>query len=173
MAKIKEPKKSNFTLKKFKLKDNRVIADYNYLHDEQNNEIREYNGVKIPLLAHPDLISLYNQLREYVLREFYIEPNSENLTLVDVTGVQILDRKVLISSNFNTLHGEIVNLNTSKINLDESESGFEAEIDVIIDAIIDEVFQYLFKGKYSNPTLFGDDKEEVKGGLNGQVLKAV
>lgn len=174
MAKIKDAKKSNFSLKKFKLQDSKVVADYNYLHDDNHGEIREYKGVKIPLQAHPDLVSLYNQLREYVLREFYIEPTSENLTLVDVTSVQIMDRKVLISANFNTLHGEVVNLNTSKIDLDGAESGVESEIDVIVDSVVDEVFKYLFKGKRADPTLFEEVEEKktdevvkfVKGGLN-------
>lgn len=34
MAKIKDAKKENFELKKIKIKDNKVITDYAYIHDE-------------------------------------------------------------------------------------------------------------------------------------------
>jgi len=168
MAKIKDAKKMNFTLKKFKIKDGKVITDYKYLHDENpDSEVREYNGVKIPLQPHPDLVSLYNQLREYVLKEFYIEVTDENLMQVNVTSVSVDNRLCVINSEFDTLHGSKVPLNTSKINLDDNESGLESEIDVVLDSIIDEVFQYLFKGKRADPTLFQDEeKVEPKSGLN-------
>lgn len=169
MAKIKDAKKVNFTLKKFKIKDGKVITDYKYIHDENpDSEIREYNGVKIPLQPHPDLVSLYNQLREYVLKEFYIEPTDENLMQVVVSSVSVENRFCVINAEFDTLHGKKVNLSTSKINLDENESGLEDEIDVIIDSINDEVFQYLFKGKRADPTLFQEVEKETPpaSGLN-------
>ena len=178
MAKIKDAKKVNFTLKKFKIKDSKVITDYKYLHDENpDSEIREYNGVKIPLQPHPDLVSLYNQLREYVLKEFYIEVTDENLMQVVVSSVSVENRLCVINAEFDTLHGGKVNLSTSKINLDDNESELEDEIDVVLDSIIDEVFQYLFKGKRADPTLFQDDEKapEKVGGLNvdEKHLKAV
>jgi hypothetical protein len=169
MAKIKDAKKANFVLKKFKIKDGKVVTDYNYLHDENPDaEIREYKGVKIPLQPHPDLVSLYNQLREYVLKEFYIDPSAENIMQVEVTSVSIENRLCVISTEFDTLHGKKVPLQTSKINLDDNESGLEDEIDVVLDSIIDEVFSYLFKGKRADPTLFQDSEKapEKVGGLN-------
>lgn len=179
MATIKNAKKENFELKKFKIKDGKAIADYVYKHDENpDSEKRLYPGVKIPLQPHPDLISLFNQLREYVLREFYIEPTTENLAQVKVNSIHLSgeDEKlsVIISSNFDTLHSKKVALNTSSILLSGSDTGLEAEIDAILDSVIDEVFQYLFKGKRADPTLFEEPIKEI-GGLNTDEkhLKAV
>jgi len=177
MAKIKDAKKTNFTLKKFKIKDGKVVTDYNYLHDENpDSETREYKGVKIPLQPHPDLVSLYNQLREYVLKDFYIESTPENLMQVDVTSVSVDNRLCIINAEFDTLHGSKVNISTSKINLDDNETSLESEIDAVLDSIHDEAFEYLFRGKRADPTLFQDEeKEEPKSGLNvdDNHLKAV
>lgn len=167
MATIKNAKKQNFELKKIKIKDGKVIVDYVYKHDENpDSEKRIYPGVKIPLQPHPDLISLFGQLREYVLREFYIEPTTENLAQVKVNSISLSgeDEKlsVVISSNFDTLHAKTVALNTSSILLSGDDTGLEAEIDVIVDSIIDETFNYLFKGKRADPTLFQSQDDSKK-----------
>ena len=178
MSKIKDAKKANFELKKFKFTEKNTIAEYLYLHEEKN-EKRNYI-VKTPAKAHPDLWSLFNQLREYVCREFYIEPTPENLLQVDVNSISVENRLCVISVTFDTLHGKKVSVSTSKINLDDNETGLEEEIDAIIDAVNDEVFQYLFKDKRADPELFSEEnaedsepKEEVKSGLNISTMKKV
>jgi len=174
MSKIKDAKKANFELKKFKLVKGTAVASYKYLHDEKEVHEKRIYDVKIPGKPHIDLVSLYNQLREYVCREFYIEPSAENLTLVDVTSVSIDNRLCVINANFNTLHGGVISLLTSKINLDDNESGLEEEIDAIVDAINDEVFQYLFKDKRADPELFSEVAEETpESGLNLPKLQKV
>ena len=186
MAKITDAKRPNFELKKFKLKNNRVITDYTYLHDENpDSEKREYKGVMIPLLPHPDLTCLFLQLREYLLREFYIEPTAENINQVTISSINLSGENeslgVIICGVLESLHGGKVPLNSAKIVFSKSDTGLEGEIDVIIDALIDEAFKYLFKGKRADPTLFEDSdvnetkvfdaeviptKERPKGGLN-------
>lgn len=179
MSKIKDAKKSNFQLKKFKIKDGKTIADYFYKHDENpDSEKREYPGVKIPLQPHPDLISLFNQLREYVLKDFYIEPTIENLAQVKINSISVSGEDenlaVIISSTFETLHSQKVALNTGRIIMSNTDTGLEAEIDVILDSIIDEVFQYLFKGKRADPTLFEQPTENNSGlNIDESHLKAV
>lgn len=175
MATIKNAKKENFELKKFKIKDGRVITDYSYKHDENiDKEKRFYPGVKVPLQPHPDLISLFGQLREYVLRDFYIDPTPENLAQIRINSISLHgedDKKsVIISSRFDTLHSKTVALNTGSILLSGTDTGLEAEIDVIIDSIIDESFQYLFKGKRADPTLFEEKEEENISGLNNKPI---
>lgn len=167
MSKIKDAKKNNFVLKKFKIKNGVVITDYHYTHDENPDlETREYKGVKIPLQPHPDLISLYNQLSEYVLKEFYIDYTNDNLMQLNVTSVSIENRLCVIDAEFDTLHGKKVNISTSKINLDGNVSGLESEIDVVLDSIIDETFKYLFKGKRADPEIFDNVCENGEIGLN-------
>ena len=172
MAKFKA-KKENFNLTQFKLKDGKGIINYSYLHDENpHKEIREYNSVKIPLLIHDDLKSLLNQLREYVLKEYYIEPTPENLMQVRVNSIKIENRLCVIGCEFDTLHGGTVNLTTSKIMLDESHTELESEIDAILDSIITEVYDYIFNCKTSAPELFEEVEEsKVVSGLNGTLQK--
>lgn len=179
MAAIKNAKKTNFKLKKFVINDGKTSVDYSYKHDENpDSEIRVYPGVKIPLQPHPDLVSLFNQFREYVLKEFYIDPTVENLAQVTVKSITLSgdgdNTGIIISSVFDTLHGGKVALNTSNIILSGEDTGLEAEIDAILDSIIDEVFQYLFKGKRADPTLFGAETEsEDRSGLNTPQLSKV
>lgn len=179
MSKLKDGKKENFELLKFKIKDGKGVVDYRYNHTENpQKETRQYNGVKIPLLVHSDLSSLFTQLREYVLKDIYIEPTAENLMQVTVESVSIENKICVISGKLNCLHGGDISIKTSKINLEESFTGLEAEIDVICDSIIDEVFEYVFKCKSSAPELFAEIEETestetkekvvkvIKGGLN-------
>ena len=172
MAKFKA-KKENFKLTLFKLKDGKGIANYVYTHDENpEKESREYSSVKIPLLVHEDLTSLFNQLREYILKEYYIEPTPENLMQVRVNSIKLENRLCTVGCEFDTLHGGTVNLSTSKIMLDENETELESEIDAIVDSIFDEVFEYIFNCKTSAPELFGDsDGPAVVSGLNGTLQK--
>lgn len=188
MAAIKNAKKKNFELKKFKIKNNRVITDYVYLHDENpDSEKREYKGVIIPLLPHPDLTCLFLQLREYLLREFYIEPSVENINQVTITSINLSgeDEKlgVIICGVLESLHGGKLAMNSSRIVFAKDETGLEGEIDVIVDTLVDESFKYLFEGKRADPTLFQEfegtediqtfdaevipaKEEKRKGGLN-------
>ncbi|ASD51644.1 hypothetical protein [Flavobacterium phage FCOV-F18] len=168
-----KPTKSNFDLKKVKFDGKKVLVEYDYSHKRQDFNEKWTNGTKIPCVPHPDLIALFNQLREYVLKEFYVEPTVDNLSLVDITTVSLDDRKCVISANFNTLHGGIVNVNTSKIDLDYSETGLEAEIDAIVDAMIDEVFKLLFENKRADPTLFATEPEIGLNNSGSNLMKAV
>lgn len=137
---------------------------------------RIYPGIKIPLQPHHDLTSLFNQLREYVLRDFYIEPSLENLAQITINSISLNgeDEKltVIISSTFETLHSEKTALNTGRILLNDDNTGLEAEINAIVDSIIDETFKYLFKGKRADPTLFEIETENQEG-LNVPLQKVV
>lgn len=178
-------KKENFELLKFKIKDGKGIVDYRFTHLENpEKETREYKGVKIPILVHPDLKSLLSQLREYLLKDIYIEPIPENLMQLEINSISIENRICVISGELDCLHGGKIPVKSSKINLDESFTGLEEEIDAIADSIIDEAFEYVFKCKSSAPELFSelndsevDDTEVIdseplknakiiKGGLN-------
>lgn len=165
MAAIKDAKKGNFELKKLKIKSGKVITDYVYLHDENpDSEKREYKGVVVPLIPHPDLNSLFSQLREYLLKDFYIDATPENIMYLEITSINLSGeeekRGLIINGVFETLHGGKVALNSSRILLEDNATGLEEEIDVIVDAIIDESFKYLFKGKRADPTLF-EPLEEI------------
>ena len=167
MSKIKDAKKANFELKKFKIKDGKVISDYTYLHDENpDSEKRLYPGVRIPLQPHQDLTCLFLQLREYLLKEYYIEATPENLCQVTVTSISLSGEDenlgVVISGVLESLHGGKIAMNTSRIVFSKDDTGLEGEVDAIIDSVIDEGFKYLFKGKRADPTLFEETENEEK-----------
>lgn len=179
MAQIKDAKKANFELKKFKVKNGKVVTDYIYRHDENPDaEFREYKGVVIPLQPHPDLLMLFSQLREYLLRDYYIEPSAENLMQVEISSVGLSGSDetygCIINGVLDGLNGGRLALNSSRIVFSKDESGIEQEVEVIIDSIIDESFKYLFKGKRADPTLFesldADSDVEDKEVLDAEVM---
>lgn len=134
--------------------------------------------------VHPDLLGLFSDLRAIVGRTFNITsfltllesdemklPESkkmlarnfadELLKKIEVRGVSWSgsdeNTGVVITAVFETPNGLKTCINTPRIKMATISFGFEEELETIVDAIKTEVYAYLFKGKQSQLSLFGDN----------------
>lgn len=137
--------------------------------------------------VHPDLMGLFDDLRNIVGRVFNITsfltllesddmklPESkkamarsfadELLRKIDVRGVSWSGTDdnvgVVITAVFETPNGLKTCINTPRIKLAQISFGFEEELESIANAIKTEVYEYLFKGKQAQLSLFGEPEQE-------------
>ena len=132
--------------------------------------------------VHPDLLGLFEDLRNIVARVFNI---TSFLTFLDaeVVNHNVQDRArafadellekievrglswsgtgdksgVVITAVYETANGLKTCINTPRIVLATISFGFEEELEAIVESIKKEVYAYLFKGKQAQMSLFGDN----------------
>ena len=132
--------------------------------------------------VHPDLLGLFDDLRNIVGRVFNI---TSFLTLFDTDEMKLNDAKkmiarkfadellqkidvrgiswsgtgenvgVIITSVFETPNGLKTCINTPRIKMAQISFGFEEELEKIVEEVKKEVYAYLFKGKQAQLSLFG------------------
>ena len=132
--------------------------------------------------VHPDLLGLFDDLRNIVGRVFNI---TSFLTLFDTDEMKLTDAKkmiarkfadellgkievrgiswsgtddnvgVIITSVFETPNGLKTCINTPRIKMAQISFGFEEELEKIVEEVKKEVYAYLFKGKQAQMSLFG------------------
>ena len=130
--------------------------------------------------VHPDLLGLFEDLRNIVARVFNI---TSFLTFLDaeVVNHNIQDRArafadellekievrglswsgtgdksgVVITAVYETANGLKTCINTPRIVLATISFGFEEELETIVETVKKEVYAYLFKGKQAQMSLFG------------------
>ena len=132
--------------------------------------------------VHPDLLGLFDDLRNIVGRVFNI---TSFLTLFDTDEMKLTDAKkmiarkfpdellgkievrgiswsgtddnvgVIITSVFETPNGLKTCINTPRIKMAQISFGFEEELDKIVAEVKKEVYAYLFNGKQAQMSLFG------------------
>lgn len=130
--------------------------------------------------VHPDLLGLFEDLRNIVARVFNI---TSFLTFLDaeVVNHNIRDRArafadellekievrglswsgtgdksgVVITAVYETANGLKTCINTPRIVLATISFGFEEELETIVETVKKEVYAYLFKGKQAQLSLFG------------------
>lgn len=132
--------------------------------------------------VHPDLLGLFDDLRNIVGRVFSI---TSFLTLFETDEMKLTDAKkmiarkfadellekievrgiswsgtaenvgVVITSVFETPNGLKTCINTPRIKMDQISFGFEEELETIVEQVKKEVYAYLFKGKQAQMSLFG------------------
>ena len=130
--------------------------------------------------VHPDLLGLFDDLRNIVARVFNI---TSFLTFLDaeVVNHNIQDRArafadellekievrglswsgtgdksgVVITAVYETANGLKTCINTPRIVLATISFGFEEELETIVETVKKEVYAYLFKGKQAQLSLFG------------------
>ena len=132
--------------------------------------------------VHPDLLGLFDDLRNIVGRVFNI---TSFLTLFDTDEMKLTDAKkmiarkfadellgkievrgiswsgtddnvgVIITSVFETPNGLKTCINTPRIKMAQISFGFEEELEKIVEEVKKEVYAYLFKGKQAQLSLFG------------------
>lgn len=181
---LQTPSEKNFNLSKVKLNPNGGLqADYQVTETVGNEpSITDYHA-SVSRDIHPDLRGLFEDLRPIVGRVFNITsfltllesdemklPESKKLlartfanelvSKIDVRGVSWSgtddNTGVVITAVFETPNGLKTCINTPRIKMAQISFGFEEELEKIVDAIKTEVYQFLFKGKQAQLSLFGD-----------------
>lgn len=179
------PSEKNFSLEKVKLaKDGGLEAQYEVAEtnggESYVNNYHVTNGKEI----HPDLKQLFKDLRPIVARVFGMtsflsmleSPDmklaeskliqargfaDEILSNIDVRGVSYSGQDdnvgVIITSVYTTGNGLKTCINTPRIKLATVSFGFEEELEMIVGNIEREVYQFLFKGKQAQLSLFGQE----------------
>lgn len=182
------PSEKNFSLEKVKLaKDGGLEAQYEVVEtnggESYVNNYHVTNGKEI----HPDLKHLFDDLRPIVARVFGMtsflsmleSPEmklsdskllqarafaEEILMNIDVRGVSYSGQDdnvgVIITSVYTTGNGLKTCINTPRIKLATVSFGFEEELEKIVGDIEREVYQFLFKGKQAQLTLFGQEPSD-------------
>lgn len=138
--------------------------------------------------VHPDLLGLFEDLRNIVGRVFNITsfltllesdemklPESKRLLArdfadellqkIDVRGISWSGTEdnvgVVITSVFETPNGLKTCINTPRIKIAQISFGFEEQLETIVDAVKAEVYAYLFKGKQAQLSLFGQPGDDM------------
>lgn len=187
MEEFQIPSEKNFNLSKVKLNPNGGLQAEYQLTESVGGElsVTDYHA-SVTRDIHPDLKGLFEDLRPIVGRIFNITsfltllesddmklPESkkilarnfadELLQKIEVRGVSwsgAEDNKgVVVTAVFETPNGLKTCINTPRIKLAQISFGFEEELEAIVDRIQTEVYEFLFKGKQAQLSLFGDGSE--------------
>lgn len=182
-----KPQLKDFNLTKVKLVDGGLVANYQ-LTEVIGGEpsVNDYQ-VSADRCIHPDLQSLFKDLRSVVGRVFGL---TSFLTITDGKELGLSEAKkevarayangildkidvrglswsgsdesigIVITSVYETPNGLKTCINTPRIKVAQISFGFEEEIEQIADAIKNEVYEYLFNGKQQQLFLFGETPNE-------------
>jgi len=137
--------------------------------------------------VHPDLLGLFDDLRNIVGRVFNITSflsllesddfklteskkalarsfADELLQKIEVRGVAWSgtgdNAGVVITSVYETPNGLKTCINTPRMKMATISFGFEEELEQIVEQIKNEVYAYLFKGKQAQMSLFGQSAQD-------------
>ena len=188
---LQTPADKNFNLSKVKLNPHGGLqADYQVTETVGGEpSVTDYHA-NVTRDIHPDLSGLFEDLRPIVARVFNI---SSFLTLMESKEMGLSDAKknlarvfaqelidkidvrgvswsgtddnvgVIITAVFETPNGLKTCINTPRIKTAQISFGFEEEMEKIVDAIKKEVYEFLFKGKQAQLSLFGDQPAGESG----------
>lgn len=188
---LQTPAEKNFNLSKVKLNPNGGLqADYQVTEIVGGEpSVTDYHA-NVTRDIHPDLRGLFEDLRPIVARVFNItsfltlmesdemkltESNKllarqfakELVAKIDVRGVSWSGTDdnvgVIITAVFETPNGLKTCINTPRIKTAQISFGFEEEMEKIVDAIKKEVYEFLFKGKQAQLSLFGEQPAGESG----------
>ena len=178
------PIEKNFNLSKVKLNPNGGLqADYQITETIGGElSVTDYHA-NVTRDIHPDMRGLFEDLRPIVARVFNItsfltlmesydmkltEPKkllarqfaAELIAKIDVRGVSWSGTDdtvgVIITAVFETPNGLKTCINTPRIKMAQISFGFEEELETIVGNIKKEVYEFLFKGKQAQLSLFGE-----------------
>lgn len=182
------PSEKNFSLEKVKLaKDGGLEAQYEVVESKGGELYVNNYHVTNAMEIHPDLKQLFKDLRPIVARTLGMtsflsmlespdmklndaklrqarEFAEEILSNIDVRGVSYSGEDdnvgVVITSVFTTGNGLKTCINTPRIKLATVSFGFEEELEKIVGDIEREVYEFLFRGKQAQLSLFGQEQEQ-------------
>jgi len=184
---VQVPEEKDFNLSKVKIEKNGGLKVSYQITQVINNEPsiidREETRNSDP---HPDLKGLFKDLRSIVGRVFNTtsfltlaeskefgaskaqkdmarDLSNEILDKIDVRGVSWSGTDdnigVIVTAVFETPNGLKTCINTPRIKLSQISFGFEEELEKICQSIKSEVYEFLFKGKQAQLSLFGEQPE--------------
>lgn len=188
---LQTPSEKNFNLSKVKLNPGGGLqADYQVTETIGGEpSVTDYHA-NVTRDIHPDLRGLFEDLRPIVARVFNI---TSFLTLLESDEMKLTDAKkmlarnfaaeliskievrgvswsgsddnvgVIITAVFETPNGLKTCINTPRIKMAQISFGFEEELETIVTAIKKEVYEFLFKGKQAQMSLFGDQPAGESG----------
>lgn len=185
------PTKEKFSLSKVKLlKDGGLDVHYEVTEVVGNESYTESYTNKYHVLSakdiHPDLRSLFNDLRPVMGRIFNITSfktmiatpefkatkkqteiaesfAEECLNNIEVRGVSLSGQDdnvgVVLTGLFTVSNNQKTAINTPRLKYNTETFGFEEELENIVCDIENEVYAFLFEGKKAQLELFGADGE--------------
>lgn len=175
----------NFELKRVKFIPNGLEVDYNDCMNVDGETVKTFHKVKRPEYPHPDLQKEAGKLRGYIVRLMGLM-NFANITYlsdlskqdkelnklfqdffeIQATRVSIREivrdegnNTVIIKYEFAGTDLSLFKMQTPKINLEGEILKFEIDMDSDLESMKHEIFDYLFKGKRAQLSMFGEIAE--------------
>ena len=175
----------NFELKRVKFIPNGLEVDYNDCMNVDGETVKTFHKVKNPEYPHPDLPNAAGKLRGYIVRLMGLM-NFANITYLsdlskqdkeldkqfkdffEIQATRITIREIVRDEEKNTviikyeitgIDLSLFKMQTPKINLEGEILKFEIDMNTDLEGMKHEIFDYLFKGKRSQLSMFGDIAE--------------
>lgn len=175
----------NFELKRVKFIPNGLEVDYDDCMNVDGETVKTFHKVKNPEYPHPDLKNEAGKLRGYIVRLMGLM-NFANITYLsdlskqdkeldnqfkdffEIQDTRIIIREivrdeekntVIIKYEFTGTDLSLFKMQTPKINLEGEILKFEIDMDTDLEGMKHEVFDYLFKGKRAQLSMFGEIAE--------------
>lgn len=181
------PSEKNFSLSKVKLaKNGGIDVHYEVVEVVGNESYCNKYHVESAKDIHPDLMTLFKNLRPIMARLFNITSfltlvetddfkatkkqkdiardfADEEMQNIEVRGVSFSGADdnvgVVLTGLFTFSNGQKAAINSPRIKFDLFKFGFEDELEQICEEIEKETYLFLFKGKKAQLELFGADGE--------------
>lgn len=175
----------NFELKRVKFIPNGLEVDYNDCMNVDGEIVKTFHKVKNPEYPHPDLHHATETLRKYIVRLMGLM-NFANITYLsdlskqdkeldkqfkdffEIQATRIMIREivrdeekntVIIKYEFTGTDLSLFKMQTPKINLEGEVLQFEIAMNTDLEGMKHEIFDYLFKGKRAQLSMFGEIAE--------------
>lgn len=175
----------NFELKRVKFIPNGLEVDYNDCMNVDGETVKTFHKVKNPECPHPDLPNAAGKLRGYIVRLMGLM-NFVNITYLsdlskqdkeldkqfkdffEIQATRIIIREivrdeekntVIIKYEFTGIDLSLFKMQTPKINLEDEILKFEIDMNTDLEGMKHEIFDYLFKGKRAQLSMFGEIAE--------------
>lgn len=175
----------NFELKRVKFLLNGLEVDYNDCMNVDGETVKTFHRVKNPEYPHPDLKNAAGKLRGYIVRLMGLM-NFANITYLsdlskqdkeldkqfkdffEIQATRIMIREIVRNEEKNTViikyeftgtDLSLFKMQTPKIFLEGEILKFEIDMNTDLDGMKHEIFDYLFKGKRSQLSMFGEIAE--------------
>lgn len=175
----------NFELKRVKFIPNGLEVDYNDCMNVDGETVKTFHKVKNPEYPHPDLQKESGKLRWYIVQLMGLM-NFANITYLsdlskqdkeldkqfkdffEIQYTRIMIREivrdeekntVIIKYEFTGTDLSLFKMQTPKINLEGEVLQFEISMDSDLEDMKHEIFDYLFKGKRAQLSMFDEIQE--------------
>lgn len=179
----------NFELKRVKFIPNGLEVDYNDCMNVDGETVKTFHKVKNPEYPHPDLPNAARKLRGYIVRLMGLmnfanitylsdlskqdkELDKQFQDFFEIQSTRIMIREIVRDEEKNTviIKYEFIGIDlsrfkmqTPKINLEDEILNeilkFEIDMNTCLEGMKHEIFDYLFKGKRSQLSMFGEIAE--------------